>query len=676
MKKQSNQKWILFICFLLTELFLVVSKCGIIQFGKVSITILQIPIIICTIILGLPQGLALAGVFGISTMLQAMSYPPESIDSEFQNPLISVIPRLIIPIVVWLVSKLLNRIANDDTPSAFIICSGLAAIFGSLANTFFVTLSLVLVAPQKLGITDTYEGSSILATNIIGANAIIEVIISVVCACIFVPLIYFLLFKKNKEKHYYPVSRTFHKWLLLFVALGFFSVSILFYGMQTSQNQQSAKNFLYEKCDDIVQNLQENQDSCVSKNWTVGEYGSVIIAKNKQILYSTSRDLIGTNMPEYKQEILKNSDNSYFNTEFNSTTGIGMLKQLDNYEVFLFMPDSEIYAGRDVFAAILLAVLSILFLIMYISISKLVQNKVVYKIQDVNASLSEIQKGDLNKKVDVSGNKEFVELSNGINSTVTALKKSTNEIVERINQEMNFARTIQVSTLPNSLQMKAHKDSVELFALMNPAKEVGGDFYDYYMIDDDKLAFLVADVSGKGISAAMFMMKAKTLIKSNSEQNLSVNEVLTLTNEELCKNNDAEMFVTCWMGILNLNTYILEYTSAGHNPPLIRMNGKEYEYLKIKPDFVLGGIDSVKYKKHTLKLSQNAEIFLYTDGVTEATNIREELYGDDRLIDELNSIKDESSQEICKKIYDSTIKFTGKAPQFDDVTTLSLKLKN
>ena len=208
---------------------------------------------------------------------------------------------------------------------------------------------------------------------------------------------------------------------------------------------------------------------------------------------------------------------------------------------------------------------------------------------------------------------------------------------------------------------------------MHTAKEVGGDFYDFYFVDEDNLAFLIADVSGKGIPAAMFMMQSKTIIKSYAESGISVEEIFTVANEKLCEGNDAGMFVTAWMGILNTKTGKVLFANAGHNPPLVKHADGTYEYLKSRAGLVLAGMDGIRYRKNELQLQPGDAIYLYTDGVTEATDPDNGLYGEDRLHAILEKYKDAVPEVICDEVKKDVDAFVGEAPQFDDITMLSLK---
>ena len=314
-------------------------------------------------------------------------------------------------------------------------------------------------------------------------------------------------------------------------------------------------------------------------------------------------------------------------------------------------------------------VFGMLFVIVYF----LIKTLVVDNIGKVNESLSRITDGDLSVVVDVRSNSEFASLSDDINSTVVTLKRYIAEAAARIDKELEFAKAIQHSALPSVFPPFPNKTEFDIYALMDTAKEVGGDFYDFYFVGEDKLAFLIADVSGKGIPAAMFMMTSKTLIKSFAETGCDVNEVFTIANTKLCESNDAGMFVTSWMGVLDLKTGLVEYANAGHNPPLVRHKDGSFEYLKSRAGFVLAGMEGIRYRKNELQLSPGDEIFLYTDGVTEATDANNELYGEERLLRFMNTLNDLPASEVCGMVKADVDAFVGDAPQFDDITMVYLR---
>lgn len=253
-------------------------------------------------------------------------------------------------------------------------------------------------------------------------------------------------------------------------------------------------------------------------------------------------------------------------------------------------------------------------------------------------------------------------------ATVTADK-------ERIATELNVATQIQASMLPCIFPAFPDRDEFDIYATMLPAKEVGGDFYDFFLVDQDHLAVVMADISGKGVPAALFMVIAKTLIKNRAQLGHTPAEVFTAVNNQLCENNEAGLFVTAWMGILDINTGEFAFANAGHNPPLLKRASGEYEYLRTRPGFVLAGMEGVRYRQGSMILEPGDMLYLYTDGVTEATNSENELYGEDRLLAVANRCKDCDPQTLLPAVKADIDQFVGEAPQFDDITMLSLKIK-
>jgi len=313
-------------------------------------------------------------------------------------------------------------------------------------------------------------------------------------------------------------------------------------------------------------------------------------------------------------------------------------------------------------------VFAALFILIFILVKRLVVNN----IYQINSSLSAITEGKLDTVVNVRSHVEFDDLSNDINTTVDTLKRYIADAAARIDAELAFAKAIQHSALPSVFPPYPGRKEFAIHAAMFTAKEVGGDFYDFYFVDEDTLAFLIADVSGKGIPAAMFMMQSKTLLKSFAESGMPIEQVFTTANEKLCEGNEAGMFVTAWMGLLNVKTGLVTFANAGHNPPLVRQADGSFAFHKTRAGFVLAGMEGIRYRKFELQLAPGDTICLYTDGVTEATNAEEQLYGDERLQNLLNRQQGASAQAICEAIKADVDAFVGEAEQFDDITMLCL----
>lgn len=244
---------------------------------------------------------------------------------------------------------------------------------------------------------------------------------------------------------------------------------------------------------------------------------------------------------------------------------------------------------------------------------------------------------------------------------------------ERMGAELSVAAHIQANMLPCVFPPFPDRREFALFAIMTPAKEVGGDFYDFFLIDEDRLALVIADVSGKGVPAALFMVITKTLIKNHAQRGEDPEKIFENVNTQLCENNEEGMFVTAWLGILSLSTGSLAYVNAGHNMPLIKRRGGEFEFLKTDSDFVLAGMEGQQYRRSERILEAGDTLYLYTDGVTEAVNEKKQLYGDERLRYALNRNKEEPPEALLPDIRADIDRFAGEEPQFDDITMLCLR---
>lgn len=264
-----------------------------------------------------------------------------------------------------------------------------------------------------------------------------------------------------------------------------------------------------------------------------------------------------------------------------------------------------------------------------------------------------------------------LQMEVGIREYIANLTRVTAE-KERIGAELNVAKQIQADMLPSIFPAFPERKEFDVFASMEPAKEVGGDFYDFFLVDEDHLAFLIADVSGKGVPAALFMVIAKTLLKNHAQAGESLSQVFEQVNNQLCENNKEGMFVTAWMGLLEISTGKLSCVNAGHNPPLVKGSDGVFRYVKCRPGFVLAGMEDMIYQEEEILLEKNCSIYLYTDGVTESINEKEELYGEDRLDIVLNKHKEEEPEKILQAVKESMNEFVGDAEQFDDITMLCL----
>ena len=310
----------------------------------------------------------------------------------------------------------------------------------------------------------------------------------------------------------------------------------------------------------------------------------------------------------------------------------------------------------------------LIFSTLYLLISLMVEKIVVQKLREVNRSLARITAGDLEEKVSVRTSLEFAELSDDINRTVDALKGYIDEAERRMEKDLKLASAIQESALPKNFSFP--RSEFEIYALMDPAREVGGDFYDFFFLDIDRMALVIADVSGKSVPGAMFMMQSKATIKNAARSGLSPKQILSRVNDTLCEGNDAEMFVTVWLGIIDLRTGKMRCANAGHEYPILLRAGGSYEVFRDPHGMALAVLEGVPVKEYEMDLNPGDRLFVYTDGIPEAISETEEAYGLERLTDALNGLKDASEEETLRAVLRDVEAFAGRAEQFDDITML------
>ena len=415
----------------------------------------------------------------------------------------------------------------------------------------------------------------------------------------------------------------------------------------------------------------------ITKNRHIGENGSLIIADKYGLIVSDRNNHFGMPLDStgFKIDWHAIHESTLFTQNVYGKPCYCMYVLSEGYYIIGVIPVKEAMLTSRVAMLLTVILSTITFGILFTALYILVRNLVVKKIQKVNGSLAQITEGNLDEVVDVNSNIEFAALSTDINMTVDTLKRYIAEAAARIDEELEFARIIQMSALPSVFPPFPEHKELDIFASMNPAKEVGGDFYDFYMVNDDTLAFIIADVSGKGIPAAMFMMTGKTLIKSLATSGMDIEKVILTANNKLCENNEANMFITVFMGFLDLKTGKLRYMNAGHNPPLVRCGDNRFEYLPKSKSIMLAAMEGFPYKVVELQLEPGDVLYAYTDGVTEATNSHRELFGEPRLQAALTAgIKEWGSmEELCHSIKKKVDLFVGDAPQFDDITMLAIR---
>ena len=299
-------------------------------------------------------------------------------------------------------------------------------------------------------------------------------------------------------------------------------------------------------------------------------------------------------------------------------------------------------------------------------------------IKKLTTACAKIGGGDLDVSLSIHSGDEIEELSNTLTKMTMQLKQYIIHLTEittekeRISAELNIATQIQTSMLPSVSSLSPQCSAFDIYAMMQPAKEVGGDFYDFFLVDNQTLAIVIADVSGKGIPSALFMVISKTLIKSNAQYGKTPKEVFETVNNMLCENNEADMFVTGFLGYLDIPSGNFTFVNAGHNPPLLRSEGY-FDWLKMRSGFVLAGMKDMSYNQGEITLRPGDELFLYTDGITEAMNYEDELFGDIRLLEMVQNCHDLPLKGITESIMHEIDAFSKEVEQADDITMLALR---
>ncbi|MCQ2738809.1 MAG: SpoIIE family protein phosphatase [bacterium] len=402
---------------------------------------------------------------------------------------------------------------------------------------------------------------------------------------------------------------------------------------------------------------------------------------NDYILVSTDKNLTNDEIlggslkliPWYS-ESLKNMDNF----EYHGVKFVSYIKTLANGMILIInVPEKELFEQITKHMALMLFSLLMTSILVAILIYVLLKENINRPIDELTRMANKIGQGDLDTEIKLEEPKEFADLAETFNKMTKDIKHYINNInsitkeKEKIESELSIARTIQYSVLPHTFY--PNMDEFDIFATMDTAKEVGGDFYDFFFINPTQFMFLIADVSGKGIPAALFMMTTKTLIKNFANENYSPKELIEKINNQICENNTQGFFVTMFASIVDVETGKITYINCGHNPPLIKHADGKYEYLKIFPNLVLGAMNGARYEISESVFNVGDTIFLYTDGVTEAMNETGELYGEERLLECLNNNCNEDAKQILRSVKRDVDNYIGKVEPSDDITMLTFR---
>jgi anti-sigma regulatory factor (Ser/Thr protein kinase)/HAMP domain-containing protein len=349
------------------------------------------------------------------------------------------------------------------------------------------------------------------------------------------------------------------------------------------------------------------------------------------------------------------------------------------YTVVIVEPESMVFRNRRSVilreTAVSLGILTLALIL----VDRLLHITVARRIDSANEALQRITNGELDVRVEDTGTREFSSLASGINKTVDALQGWIAEAETRMDAELATAKAIQESVLPRTFPPYPDITKFDIYASMNAALDVGGDFYDFFLVGDDcgplegKLGFVVADVSGKGVPAALFMMRAKALIRDYVVTGMELGEAMTEVNRQLCEGNDEDMFVTAWVGLLDYGTGRIQYVNAGHNPPLLWQRASGWRWMRKRSGPMLGLFDT-EYVAHAVDCAPGDTLLLYTDGVTEAFDVHEETYGEQRLLEVAKRDWLMHPRELLESVRTSIADYSAGAQQSDDITLLTLEV--
>ncbi|MDD4821895.1 MAG: SpoIIE family protein phosphatase [Bacteroidales bacterium] len=398
-----------------------------------------------------------------------------------------------------------------------------------------------------------------------------------------------------------------------------------------------------------------------------------------QTIFSYASEI---NNPELREigRIIQKENSGYVSSTLNGVERMLYFKKLSssNWSIAVVFPKSEMYLPLHKISIILIVLVCIGLLLLAVIVSKIISRQII-PLRHFAGSAREIAKGNFSNQLPlIKRNDELKDLHNSFEYMQRKLTqyiedlKQTAIAKEKIESELRIAREIQMGMIPKIFPPFPNLIEIDLYATLHPAKEVGGDLYDFFMLDENHICFAIGDVSGKGVPASLFMAVTRTLLRSVAPDQMTTRGIVNSLNKSLSTNNDSNMFVTFFLGIIELNTGIMTYTNAGHNPPvLIHPNG-EVKAFEMTKDIPVGVFETFEYEEKTLRLSDNDKLFLYTDGVTEAENKEEEFYSEKRLITMLSKNYSLTPKDLISVVSGDVALHVNENEQSDDITMLSI----
>lgn len=702
----------------LLSIFIAVGPLGFYPSFDTHILILVVPVALSSLLLGKWYGCAIGALAGLAEMMHAIYQPYNYYEKYFSIPINSLVLLAVFGFVMGVLFGFAHRfVGSQGHAEEDALQKGGARIPVLLAVSVAGALLFVGLLQGGIYLANTTFGLVLpgdLATRALDARGIVEqvilhvLLISIPCITTDIAVGRLSLVRRKPQ-----VRTTFQTWFGVVTIVFFFVASGVAYTAVTYMSLINMNAALDDQLESLSADLKQ-RDAIVNtldsrevfpreelSQFARLQYSRIdvdlsgwyqeltMLASDDEIFVSTNSDLVGTSLSELVNEGLGSAtfqDVVSANEALEYYQGNGFelayvraieidyerLGNTGSYQLATIVPARETFLNRGLYMYLVAAVFAFMLGALFIAIMRLLRRVVVLPVDATNEVLERITAGELDQRVPDSNSAEFSSLSEGINTTVGALENSIAEANVRIDSELAAARTIQESALPSARPPFPHIDAFDIYAMMNPAREVGGDFYDFFELSGERIGFVVADVSGKGMPAALFMMAAKTAIRGAMEAKADLAQSINIANRSLCEGNESEMFVTAFAGVLEYKTGKLTFVNAGHNKPLMQHDGT-WTWMKERSGPYLGSFDWVEYNKFEIQLQPGDELFVYTDGVTEAFNANSELYGNDRLEAYLDYVGKLHPRQMLRAIRAELRGWSEGTEQSDDITMLALK---
>ncbi len=679
------------------------------QFGVVSLSIetpddlnfvlLLIPVALCTVMLGVDHGIGLALITGVLVTNRAIWTTTNAYDAHLADPLLSVVSIVVGAAVLAAIATPIARkhptdLAKGISPWKRI---GAARIISLIIGSFALAaifsygsrgLIYLIIAP---GGTEFGYASMVAEYLASVASPVVFLEVFTNTAILAFICIASVAFDAHRRSGSWKsgLSAAFTRWLALAMVMVFMVASSVSFCVETVNASDEAESQLLAELGYLQKQVgiqsREGGSAMSIIGITLGYRalygGQVFIVHDQMIISSNIPRMVGE--PASRALGSEYADNYEFLVDLASqrmltnTDDTGALHGIraivdDDYTYIAVAPLETVYKARTAALVYNAFFMLIMLVVVFLVTRFLLLGIVVKPIHRTNETLGHITDGELTRRVNERAVNEFDELSTGINTTVSALRDTIAEVKRRTEQDVTAGKAIQESALPRDFPPFPSIDRFDIYASMKPARGVGGDFYDFFLVGDERLGFVLADVSGKGIPAALFMMAAKTQIRSYLSSGLPVDEAVNAANHQLCIGNEAGMFVTAWIGDLNYQTGELSFVNAGHNPPLLHHDGC-WAWKRESSGMPVGLFDGIPYDKFTCQLEDGDTLYLYTDGVTEAMNVDGKLFGEERLAKTLENYSGMNARSVSLGVSRAVTEFALGAEQSDDLSMVTLR---